>query len=216
MGLFCRRLTGYLSRCGLGLFSSKSVGEDFAAYCHLALHLRHYFGLRLAFSNTREVEAAALGLSDGFDLQIFGEGNLAVHAFGLDAAEFVEGTEVAALGSGAGAVDRGLGALEFGRIFVASEFARFDVVTAAEAPCGVDDLVSEAALDGVLRGEVGQIGGDEVLVLRVLVRCDEGGSAEQAKFDGIVSDAGLAFLRPGTGGKLRVGLIGGDLGFCGQ
>ena len=69
-----------------------------------------------------------------------------VKAFGLKAAQFLEGTVEGALGGGAGAVDGDLEAVEF---FVGQIVRRGDleIGATAETPGGVDDFAGEGLFE---------------------------------------------------------------------
>jgi len=100
-----------------------------------------------------------------------------VDAFGLEAAEFLEGAVEGALGGGAGAVDRDLEAIEF---FVRQIFGRrgFEISAAAEAPGGVDDFTGEGLFERRVGREFGDVAGFEVIEDVLLFGADEIGDGE--------------------------------------
>ena len=141
-----------------------------------------------------------------------------VEAFGLEAAEFLEGAVEGALGGGAGAVDGDLKAVEFfvGQVFRRSDFERG---AAAETPGGVDDFAGEGLFERRIGREFGEVAGFEFIKDVLFFGADEIGDGEETEFGCVLRDAGSAFGRDRAGGVFGVLPIGQDLsgaGHCGK
>jgi hypothetical protein len=108
-----------------------------------------------------------------------------------------------ALGGGAGAIDRGLQAIEF---FVRQVFRRtdFERGAAAETPGGLDGFVGEGLFERRGGREFGYIARFELVKDVLLFGANEVGNREETEFDRILRDTGFAFGGNGAGGPFGV------------
>jgi hypothetical protein len=108
-----------------------------------------------------------------------------------------------ALGGGAGAIDRGLQAIEF---FVRQVFRRtdFERGAAAETPGGLDDFAGEGLFERRGGREFGYIARFELVKDVLLFGANEVGNREETEFDRILRDTGFAFGGNGAGGPFGV------------
>lgn len=161
--------------------------------------------------------------ADGISVEIFGQAFCPDLAFGLEAAEFVDGAEKLTLGFGSGAIDADLGpgeervfgfviALSCGRRF----HLRFSDSATAEPPRGVDDFGCEGLFERALRAQVLFEVVAEEFVGVDFVRRDEVGRRVDAEGDGIARGSGFAFLGARAGRGFGVAAVGSHLRFRGH
>ncbi len=119
----------------------------------------------------------------GFGLLEHEDGGFEVS--GLEAAEFLQRAVEGALGGGAGAVDRGLEAVE---VLVTEVFRRgdFQIGAAAKTPCGVDDFAGEGLFKRCYRREFGHVAGLEAFKDVLFFGTHEIRDGEETEFDGVL------------------------------
>ena len=131
---------------------------------------------------------------------------------GLDAAQVGEIALQGPLGSGAGAVDRGLHAIE---ILRGSRIlrGRFEGRATAQAPGCLHEFGNESFFDGSVGREVSVPGAAEFPISLVFVGADECGCREEAESSRVAGRALFTGGRDRAGGELRVRAIRQELDF---